>query len=56
MISIEILRVVALLCQVNVGSMNVTVDKVREEQIRCHKYYAACLESKKELLLCIKDR
>lgn len=56
----EVLQTIAMLCSIHIGAMGVTIEKIREEQINCHKYYVECLgplDSKEaSLKRCIKER
>lgn len=56
----EFFKVVALLCQINIGAMGISIDKIREEQIACHKYYAECVGNPafadSKINQCVKDR
>lgn len=59
----ETLHIIAILCQINIGAMGITIDKIKEEQISCHKYYVECIdkagsffEDYKILKTCIKNR
>jgi len=42
---IEILSVIAMLCQINPGE---TVQAVEKAQIRCQKYYVRCVDRERE--------
>jgi len=58
-----IVQMIALLCQINIGSMSVTIEKIEKAQLECQKYYVKCIDSKvnmfedeKKLKECIKDK
>jgi len=53
-----IISTVALLCQVSIGGMSLTIEKVQEAQLNCQKYYVGCLQnpSEPELRRCILEK
>lgn len=57
MLSIELLKAIAVLCQINIGSMSISMDKIKQEQESCHKYYSKCIDNKPEnILMCIEKK
>ena len=42
----DALVTIALLCQVSIGAMGISIEKVRDAQVTCHKYYVECLTNK----------
>jgi len=57
--SIEVLKVVALLCSVAAGdkpSVDMVVNQIEASQTACHGFYAACLKGKTSLQDCMIKR
>jgi len=42
----EFLQIIALLCQVNIGAMGLSIEKVEDAQKKCHKFFVKCVEVK----------
>jgi hypothetical protein len=58
MLVVELLKAVALICQLNVGggSSSIILPLV-EAQKECHRYYAECLPKNQEnLFKCMQER
>ena len=41
----DIINTIALLCQIQIGAMGISIEKLDSFQLECQKYYIKCTEA-----------